>query len=63
MVTEKFGIKVFGEIEMEYHIRFLDVAKYDEEYEPASEPIETDVVISLPKNLLLPKFRLGLVVI
>lgn len=59
LATEKFGIKVFGEIGMEYHIRLTDVVEYHEEHEPVSEPIETDVVISLPKNLLLPKFRLG----
>ena len=59
LATEKFGIKVFGEIGMEYHIRFTDVAEFQEEYEPVAEPIETDVVIALPKNVLIPKARLG----
>ena len=59
LATEKFGIKVFGELGMEYHIRFTDVAEYHEEHEPVSEPVETDIVLTLPKNLLFPKARLG----
>lgn len=59
LATEKFGIKVFGELGLEYHIRFTDVAEYHEDYEPVYEPVETDVVLTLPKNLLIPKARLG----
>lgn len=59
LATKTLGIKVFGEIGMEYNIRFTDNVEYHEEAEPTSEPIETDVVLTLPKNLLLPKVRLG----
>ena len=59
LATKTLGIKVFGELGMEYHFRFTDSAEYHENAQPTAEPIETDVVLTLPKNLLLPKIRLG----
>jgi hypothetical protein len=59
LATEKIGVKIFGEVGLEYNIRFTDDVEYDQEPEPISEPIETAVVFTFPKNILIPRARLG----
>lgn len=59
MATERLGIKLFGEIGMDYIIELTDIQKYPKEAEPVPEPNENVVHFEMPRDYLIPQFRIG----
>lgn len=59
MATERLGIKLFGEVGMDYVIELTDIHKHPYEPEPIPNPSKNAVYITLPKDYLIPQFRIG----
>lgn len=63
MATERLGIKLFGEIGMDYVIELTDSQKHPYEAVPIPDPVpnsnENVVHFDLPKDYLIPQFRIG----
>jgi hypothetical protein len=59
LATNRLGLKLFGEIGLEYNIRLTDITEYAVEPVPITDLPEADVVFTFPKNFFIPKFRFG----